>query len=268
MGALGDKVTVQTSDWNCALIVTPNHKRKPFDDARVRRALTLAMDRWHGAPALSKIAIVHTVGGIVFPGSPLAATKEELEQIAGYWPDIEKSRAEAKRLLKEAGAEGLSFELLNRSVDQPFKYLGIWLVDEWNKIGVKTTQRVLPTGPWFEGLRNGSFDVAIEGNCQSVINPVLDVSKYQPRSAFTEQYGNFDDSHDIDLYQSMLHETDPAKQRALMRQFEKYVLDEQTHEIMTLWWYRIVPHRSYVKGWKIGPSHFLNQDLATIWLDK
>jgi peptide/nickel transport system substrate-binding protein len=268
VGALGDKVTVQTSDWNCALIVTPNHKRKPFDDARVRRALNLAMDRWHGAPALSKIAIVHTVGGIVFPGSPLAATKEELEQIAGYRPDIEKSRAEAKRLLKEAGAEGLSFELLNRSVDQPFKYLGIWLVDEWNKIGVKVTQRVLPTGPWFEGLRNGSFDVAIEGNCQSVINPVLDVSKYQPRAAFTEQYGNFDDSHDIDLYQSMLHETDPAKQRALMRQFEKYVLDEQTHEIMTLWWYRIVPHRSYVKGWKIGPSHFLNQDLATIWLDK
>src|SRR5262245_9465322 len=268
VGALGNKVTVQTSDWNCALIVTPNHKRKPFGDARVRRALTLAMDRWHSAPALAKIAIVHTVGGIVFPGSSLAATKEELQQIAGYWPDIEKSRAEAKRLLKEAGAEGLTFELLNRSVDQPFKYLGIWLVDEWSKIGVKVTQRVLPTGPWFEGLRNGSFDVAIEGNCQSVINPVLDVSKYQPRSVFTEQYGNFDDPAAIDLYQSMLHETDPAKQRLLMRQYEKHALDDETHEIMTLWWYRIVPHRSYVKGWKIGPSHFLNQDLATIWLDK
>ena len=50
----------------------------------MRRALTLAIDRWHGAPALSKIAIMRTVGGIVFPGSPLAATKEELQQIAGY----------------------------------------------------------------------------------------------------------------------------------------------------------------------------------------
>ena len=38
--------------------------------------------------------------------------------------------------------------------------------------------------------------------------------------------------------------------------------------MLSLWWYRIVPHRSYVKGWKISPSHFLNQDLATIWLDK
>ena len=145
--------------------------------SRVRRALTLAIDRWHGAPALSKIAIVHTVGGIVFPGSPLAATKEELQQIAGFWPDIEKSRAEAKRLLKEAGAEGLSFELLNRNVDQPYKYVGTWLVDEWSKIGLQVTQQVVPTGPWFDAMRSGNFDVAVDGNCQSVVNPLLDVGK-------------------------------------------------------------------------------------------
>ena len=44
---------------------------------------------------------------------------------AVYWPDIEKSRAEARRLLKEAGVEGLdlSLELLNRNVDQAFKYV-------------------------------------------------------------------------------------------------------------------------------------------------
>jgi peptide/nickel transport system substrate-binding protein len=31
---------------------------------------------------------------------------------------------------------------------------------------------------------------------------------------------------------------------------------------------RIVPYRSYVKGWKISPSHYVNQDLATIWLEQ
>jgi peptide/nickel transport system substrate-binding protein len=266
--ALGDKVTVQTSDWNCGALLTPNHKKKPFDDPRVRRSLTLAIDRWHGAPELSKIAIVHTVGGIVFPSSSLAATKEELQQLAGYWPDIEKSRAEAKRLLKEAGAEGLSFELLNRNVDQPYKYNGIWVVDEWSKIGLHVTQRVVPTGPWFDAMRKGDFDVTLEGNCNDVPNPPLDVQKYLPRSVFTENYGNYDDQREIDLYQKMLREIDPAKQRALMRDFESYVLDDQAHSIFLLWWYRIVPHRSYVKGWKISPSHYLNQDLGTVWLDK
>ena len=266
--ALGDKITVQEADWNCGHFVTPNHKKKPFDDVRVRRALTLAIDRWHGAPQIAKIAIVRTVGGVAFPGSPLAATREELEKMAGYWPDIEKSRAEAKRLLKEAGAEGLSFELLNRSVDQPYKYDGTWVLDEWSKIGLRVTQRVVPTGPWFDAMRKGEFDVVLEGNCNNVPNPPLDVQKYLPRSVFTENYGNYEDQQEIDLYQKMLHEPDGAKQRALMRDFERYVLDDQAHEIFLLWWYRIVPHRSYVKGWKINPSHYLNQDLATVWLDQ
>jgi peptide/nickel transport system substrate-binding protein len=266
--ALGDKITVQTNDWNCGALVTPNHKKKPFDDVRVRRALTLAIDRWNGAPELSKIAIVHTVGGIAFPGSPLAADKEELQELAGYWPDIEKSRGEARRLLKEAGAEGLSFELLNRNVDQPYKYNGTWVLDEWSKIGLKVTQRVVPTGPWFDAMRKEDFDVTLEGNCNNVPNPPLDVQKYLPRSVFTENYGNFEDQQEIDLYQKMLREIDPTKQRGLMREFEKYVLDDQAHAVFLLWWYRIVPHRSYVKGWKIGPSHYLNQDLGTVWLDK
>jgi peptide/nickel transport system substrate-binding protein len=266
VNALGDKIAVQTSDWNCGSFVEPNHKKKPFDDARVRRALTLAIDRWQGAPQLAKIANVHTVGGIVFPGSPLAADKEELQDLAGFWPDIDKSRAEAKRLLKEAGAEGLSFELLNRNVDQPYKYNGTWVIDEWSKIGLHVTQRVVPTGPWFEAMRKGNFDVVLAGNCQSVVNPLLDVQRYLP--SYAANYGQFEDQHETALYDKMLHETDLTKQRALMREFEKRVLDDQAHEIFLLWWYRTVPYLSYVKGWKISPSHYLNQDLATVWLDK
>jgi peptide/nickel transport system substrate-binding protein len=230
--------------------------------------LTLAIDRWGGAPKLAKIANVHTVGGIAFPGAPLAATKEELQQLAGYWPDVGKSRAEAKRLLKEAGAEGLSFELLNRNVDQPYKYNATWVIDEWSKIGLQVTQRVLPTGPWFEALRNGAFDVGVTGNCQSVVNPLLDVQRYLPSSIYAANYANFEDPQEVELYNKMLRETDFTKQRALMREYEKHVLDTEAHDIFLLWWYRMVPHRSYVKGWKISPSHYVNQDLATVWLDK
>ena len=266
--ALGDKITVQTSDWNCGSLVWLNHKKKPFDDARVRRALTLAIDRWRGVPALSKVADVHTVGGIVFPASALAATKEELQQIAGFWPDIEKSRAEARRLLKEAGAEGLSFELHNRNVDQPYKYVGTWLVDEWSKIGLKVTQRVMQTGPLLAAARSGDFQVMLGANCQGVTNPVIDVQPYLPSTVYNANYGQFDDPKEVALYDKMLHETDFARQRTLMREFEKYVIDTEAHSLWIVWWYRGIAHQSYMKGWKISPSHFLNQDLATVWLDK
>jgi peptide/nickel transport system substrate-binding protein len=265
---LGAAVTVQTSDWNCHDLITPNASRKPFDDVRVRRALLLAIDQWGSSAALSKIAILQTVGGIVFPGSPLAATKEELEQLTGFWPDIEKSRAEARRLLKEAGAEGLTFELLVRNVDQPYKFGAVWAIDQWNKIGVHVSEKVIPTAPWFAAMRAADFSVVLESSCPVVVNPVLDVQKYLPHELFVENYGYYKDPAAAGIYDKLLHEQDPAQQRILMRAFEKQVLDVEAHEFPALWWNRIVVHRSYVKGWKISPSHFVNQDLATVWLDK
>src|SRR5262249_50395601 len=122
--------------------------------------------------------------------------------------------------------------------------------------------------PWFEAMRAGNFDVTLEGNCQSVINPVIDIQKYLPRSVFTENYGNYEDQLMVDLYQQILRETDPAEQRVQMRAFEKRVLDEEAHEIFMLWQHRIVPYRAYLKGWKAGPSFYVNHDLATVWLDK
>ena len=157
---------------------------------------------------------------------------------------------------------------MNRNVDQPYKYVGIWLIDEWSKIGLQVTQRVLPTGPYFDAPRHGTFDVAVDYNCQGVVNPLMDIGKFLPHSVYAENYGGYDDQKEIDLYQATLHETDSAKQRAMIRKFEKYVLDTQAHMLITPWWYRVVPYRSYVKGWKISPSHYVNQDLANVWLDK
>jgi peptide/nickel transport system substrate-binding protein len=267
VNALGDKIVVQESDWNCVLMATPNHERPPFDDPRVRRALTLAVDRWGGSQYLSKIAIVKTVGGIVFPNHPLAATPEELEQIAGFSRDLEASRAEARRLLKEAGAEGLKFTFNNRGVDQPYRVVGTWLVDQWKQVGLVVDQQVNPSPVFYDILRKSSdFDVSIDFNCQSVINPIADVSKYLPSAG--NNYANFEDAEIEEVYDRLLRAGTFEEQRVIMREYEKMVLDEKATQAVTLWWYKINPHRSYVKGWVIAPSHYLAQQLDQIWLDK
>ena len=182
----------------------------------------------------AKIANVHTVGGIVFPGSPLAATKEELQQIAGFWPDIEKSRAEAKRLLKEAGAEGLSFELLNRNVDQPYKYVGTWLIDEWSKIGLHVTQRVMPTGPGSRHCAAAISRSSLEANCHGVVNPLMDVQKYLPNSATQRTTDIMTTRRKSTSIRKMLHETDSAKQRILDAPIRETGRRYRAHEIR---WY-------------------------------
>ncbi len=266
--ALGDKIVVQESDWNCALQFLPNQRRKPFDDVRVRRALTLAVDRRAGSKYLSQIAIVKTMGGIVFPGHPLAATEEELSKIAGYWPSIEKSRAEARRLLKEAGQENLEFVLLNRGVDQPYRVVGTWLIDQFKKVGLKVTQNVLPSPAFYDAVRKKhDFDVTIYFNCQSIVNPLADVSGYISDDIAGNNYAGYQDRTMDKLFDQMNRSSDPAEQRRIMRAYEKRALDEEALQFVTLWWYKINPHRSYVKGWKIAPSHYLNQHLDNVWLD-
>src|SRR5262249_59057342 len=86
-----------------------------------------------------------------------------------------------------------------------------------------------PTGPWLDAQRRGDFEVVSAANCHGIPNPVLDIQRYLPGSVFSGNYAQFEDPDEVALYEKMLHETDPARQRALMREFERYVLDTQAH---------------------------------------
>ncbi len=124
-----------------------------------------------------------------------------------------------------------------------------------------------PSGPFYATLRKSSdFDVSIDFNCQSVINPIADVTKFLGSAG--NNYGNYDDQVLENIYDKLLRAGSEKEQRGFMREFETRALSDQVHMGITLWWYKINPHRSYVKGWKIAPSHYLNQSLDQIWLDK
>ena len=194
------------------------------------------------------------MGGVVFPKHPLAATKAELLKLTGYATDMKASRAQAKKLLAEAGAGDLKLDFSNRGVDQPYKVVGTWLVGQWKKVGITAKQRVQPSGPFYATLRKSSdFDISIDFNCQSVINPIADVSKFLGSAG--NNYGNYKDQVLEDLYDKLLRAGTESEQRSIMRKFETRALSDEAHMGVTLWWYKINPHRSYVKGWKLSLIH-------------
>ncbi len=267
VSALGSRVVVQESPWDCVLLVAGNHEKKPWDDKRVRRALTLALDRHQASPALSRIAIVKLVSGVQVPGTPYATPPAELEKLAGYGRDIEKSRAEARRLLREAGVpDGYSFSLKNRGVPMPYEPIGIWLVDQWKRVGLNARHEFLEATKWTNDLRGGDFEVTIDTQCGYAVEPDLDLAKFQSRTISHNNYARYTDPVLDDLYARQSRTTDPDERRRLVRDFERRLLDEEAHYLYTLQYHRIVVHSAKLKGWTITPSHFLNQQLDGVWL--
>jgi peptide/nickel transport system substrate-binding protein len=265
--ALGPKITVQESPWDCVLMVAMHHDKKPFDDKRVRRALTLALDRYEGSKNLSRIAIVRDVAGVQVPGTPYATPPAELEKLAGYGRDIQKNRAEAKRLLKEAGVpDGFSFTFKNRGTQMPYEPVAIWLIDQWRQIGLNVKQEVIEASAYHPMLKRGDFDVAMDFACGFIVEPDLDLYRFVSNS--DANYGKHKDKVIDDLYLRQARTGDPEERKKILRQLERRLIDEEVHIFYTLQWNRIIPHSSKVKGWTITPSHYLNNQLDTVWLSE
>jgi len=265
--ALGPKIIVQESAWDCIALVAMNHERKPWDDKRVRRALTLAVDRYEGSKSLSRIAVVKEVAGIQVPGTPWATPPAELEKLAGYGRDINANRAEARRLLREAGVpDGFSFTFKNRGVPQPYEPVAIWLIDQWRQIGLNVKQEVIEGSAHVSMLRRGDFDVSMDANCGFIVEPDTDIQKFQSTGLSDNNYGRYKDPNLDELYVKQARALDADERKKYLRAFEKRLLDEEVHYFYTLQWHRIVPHSSKVRGWQITPSHYLNQQLDTVWL--
>jgi peptide/nickel transport system substrate-binding protein len=266
--ALGDKLAVQESPWDCILMVAINHEKKPFDDKRVRRALSLALDRYAGSKALSQIAIVKEVAGVQVPGTPYAAPPGELEQLAGYGKDIGKARAEARRLLREAGVpDGFAFTFKNRGIPMPYEPLGIWLIDQWRQVGLNVKHEVVESAAYYDqALRPGNFEVAMDFQCGYIVEPDLDLYKFISTDKNPSNYSRYTDRMLDDLYTKQGRAQDPEERKRLIRAFEKRLLDEEAHYLMTLQWHRIIPHSAKVKGWQVTPSHYLNNTLDVVWL--
>jgi peptide/nickel transport system substrate-binding protein len=267
--ALGPKITVQESPWNCVILVAMNHEKKPFNDKRVRRALTLALDRYQGSAALSKIAIVKEVAGVQVPGTKFATPPAELEKLAGYGRDIAKNRAEAKRLLKEAGVpDGFSFTYTNRGVPMPYEPLGVWLIDQWRQIGLNVRQIVTESAKHYAELRGGNFETAADFQCGYTVDPDLDLYKFTSMSKNPANYSRYNDPVIDDLYEKQGRASDVEERKRYVRELEKRLLDDEVHYLYTLQWHRIIPHLSKVHGWTITPSHYLNNQLDTVWLSE
>ncbi|TMB75169.1 MAG: ABC transporter substrate-binding protein [Chloroflexi bacterium] len=268
--ALPNDLAIQEAPWICVNYVVPNTKVKPFDDVRVRQALSLAIDRYAGGEALSKTTIVKDVGGLMRPKGPFAMSDADLAKIRGFGKDAAAAKAEAKKLLADAGVPNLSFKFLNRNITTPYEPVAVFLIDQWKQVGITATHDVKETSPYQADLRAGNFQVALDFNCDFLDEPDLQLAKFWSASKAGKglNFAYYDDDKLDGMIDAQSRQTDPAQRVKLVGDIERYAMDEKAYQYPVLWWYRIIPYLKIVRGWQIGSNHYTNQDLTTVWLAK
>ena len=267
MEAMKDKAVTVEGPWITNLMFTFNTERKPFDDVRVRQALTMAVDRWGGAPNLAKISALKYVSGMFRPGYEYGLPEAELVKLPGFAKDIEKSRADAKKLLADAGVSNLKVKLVNRNVAEPYTPGGIFLIDQWKRIGVEAEHSQLETKLFFDAMKDGNFDVLIEFISDFADDPSAQFDKFLTAEKSSQSASRHKDKLLDQLFDKQAAAIDPAERKTLVSQFEVHGLT-QAYSAPLLWWQRIVTYNRKIKGWELHPSHFTAHDYVNVWLDE
>lgn len=262
--ARGDKVAFQSTPAIGMNLVAFNTKRNPFDDVRVRRALALAIDHHEGAKVLGRTSFSKLVGGLLRPGYAMAMTPEELEAMPGFGKDSEAARAEARKLLEEAGVANLNVKLLNRNLPVPNIAFGVFLTDQWQRIGVTTEVTNEQDTTYFSRLRGGDFDVAIDFNVPVSDDPTVALVKYVPGAP--TNYARYEDPKVTEFYNRQKRMLDQGQRQKTVRQMEQHVLNE-AYYIPLHWAERTIPLAVEVKGFTVTPNNQVGQSLETLWLD-
>ena len=262
---MGDKVVVATPKSIGNFGVTFNVDKKPFDDERVRKALSLALDRADMAKTLAPLTNLDTVGGLMHPDSPWALSPEELQEMPGFGKDHEANMREAKRLLAEAGyPNGFKTVLTNRNVKLPYIDLAVYVISEWKKIGVEAEHKVEESATWSKSRVARDFEVLIDPYGSATVgDPDEMLDKFV--TGASENWGRFSDPVVDKLYEQQAREMDPQKRIALVKQIDKRIL-EKVWRIQGLWNSRLEVRSAKIRNYTPQPSHWMNRRFEDVWL--
>ena len=262
---LGDKVVVAKVQNIGNYGVTINVDKKPFDDERVRKALSLAVDRYDMLKTLAPITTLAAVGGITHPDSHWALSPEELEQLPGFSRDHEANVREAKRLLAEAGyPDGFKTVLTNRNIKLPYIDFAVYIISAWKKIGVEAEHKVEETATWTQSRVNRDFELLVDPYGSATVgDPDEMLDKFV--TGATENWGRISDPMVDALFAQQAREMDERKRIQVVREMDKRVL-EKAWRIQGLWTARLEVRSARIQNYQPQPSHWMNRRFEDVWL--
>ena len=266
--AQAPKATCETFASAGSSHILINHLAKEMQDVRVRRAIDLALDRGvfvasqqgHGRIGGAMMTPPHGVWGL---------TPAQLDSIPAFGKDIERRRAEARKLMEEAGYgpnKKLTVTYIVRQATAAVQGASL-VADQLRSIYVEGDVDAKDYTLFTGMLMKGAYTLAFHGTGNAMDDP--DIILYEnfmcnsPRN-YTK-YCNKDIEAKIHEQSATL---DPKKRKELVQQIDMQLQRDNAkptlfQTLLTQCWH------PYVKGFIRGANgNYSHNRLETVWLDK
>ncbi len=228
------RFTVQVGSTTGETIVAINHRKKPFDDPRVRRAIQAAIDR--------KAVIDGAQEGFGTPiGSHMAPSEDGHVDLTGqnpYNPD------RARALLREAGVTLPLNVTLTLPPPQYARKGGEIVAAQLAAVGINAKIENVEWAQWLAGPFKGNFDLTIISHVEP-----LDIDRY----ADPAYYWGYDSKPFQALFARYNGSTNVAERRRLLGDMQRLIAADQVNAFLFILPQFMVSNRRLTGLWSSSP---------------
>ena len=214
---LNDSFNILEGEMNLVQAVYLNHKVKPFDDVRVCKALSLAIDK-------------EEIFNLTSDGKGFPVASSMFPSFKKYYVDLngkyEKDIEQAKLLLKEAGyPDGFEFSMVIPSNYQPHIDTAQVIAEQLRQIGVTANIQLIEWNSWLFDVYSGrNYEATVIGVDASSLTAAAMLERF--RSDADNNFTNYSNPEYDKLYNEILAEKDDDKRTKMYGELQEILCDD------------------------------------------
>lgn len=244
--------------------VIPNTQVKPWDDLRVRQAVSLVIDRELGGKMVRGGYLPGY--GFTMPMGKWSLPEKELMAMPGFRKPKDQDITEAKRLLAEAGySAGFKTNLLSSPQTQVAE-TAVFAKDQLAKVGIAADIQVVDGAATKQRLLAGRFEIAAYNDSSTTDNPEIMLGECYLTGS-PKNWGKWSNPRYDELYAEQSKTVDTQNRLELVWEMQRFLHREAPRAIVA-WARRFAVMWPEVKDWLPAHSHYLNNKFQDVWLNE
>ncbi|HYS93895.1 MAG TPA: ABC transporter substrate-binding protein, partial [Candidatus Acidoferrales bacterium] len=244
-----------------------NVKKPPFDNLKLRLAVSYAIDR------RGMIQAVHQGGAVVgasLPPKPWGIwgiAEQGLLALPGYGKPADE-KAKAKKLMAEAGytsEKPLKVEIATRNI-AIYVDMASYVINELKQIGIEAALKQVETAQWHAMATRGDYQIGANLTGLGIDDP--DANFYENYACGSPRnYSQYCNEQVGKMIDQQSQEVNPQKRLELVLALQKKLEEEAARPILD-WKLDYVSHWPYVHNWIPHNDIYNYGRMQDVWRDK